>query len=131
MQRSLSREWDRCRTWLHKGAPELPLPDLEPSGSKQLQYSMDDLGGSCSIKEDELPTEMPIEQEELDRIQRQHGQPPHRAMVQTNPSDADGDEGDGGGGDGGDGGGDEVGEAGPGGVVRPEADAGGLGGGRD
>ena len=95
MQRSLSREWDRCRTWLHKGAPELPLPDLEPSGSKQLQYSMDDLGGSCSIKEDELPTEMPIEQEELDRIQRQHGQPPHRAMVQANPSDADGNDGDG------------------------------------
>ena len=48
----------------------LPLPTLEPGGTDQLQYSMDDLGGSCSIKEDELPKEMPIEQEELDRNQQ-------------------------------------------------------------
>lgn len=85
MHRSLSREWDRCRTWSLRR--DIPLPVLEPRGTKQLQYSMDDLGGYCSIKEEELPTEMPIEQEELDRIQQTLGKP--RPMDHPLPSDGD------------------------------------------
>ncbi len=87
MHRTLSREWDRCRTWSLRR--DIPLPVLEPGGTNQLQYSIDDLGGSCSIKEEELPKEMPIEQEELDRKQQKFGKP--RPLSHPLPSDPQAD----------------------------------------
>merc|ERR1719231_30301 len=50
---------------------------------------MDDLGGSCSIKEDELPKETPIEQEELDRNQQKLAKP--RPLSHPLPSDGQAD----------------------------------------